>query len=43
MDSEAKKKFRSVGGGRKVGALEVREVLFQWFVTITEDSLSFTS
>ena len=28
------KKFRSVGGGRKAHALEVRKELFQWFVDV---------
>ena len=33
-DGVPKKKFRSVGGGRKAHALEVREELFQWFVDV---------
>ena len=28
------KKFRSVGGGRKAHALEVREALFHWFANV---------
>lgn len=33
-DGVAKKKFRSVGGGRKYRAVEVREALFAWFIDV---------
>ena len=34
MDGVAKKKFRSVGGGREIRTLQVWETLFQWFVDV---------
>ena len=33
-DGVSRKKFRSLGGGRKARAVEVREELFQWFIDV---------